>query len=362
LIICKNEKLKSHSGIGIMSGTSHDGLDLAHCIFRNDGKSWSFKITHAETIAYDAEWKSKLFSLPQANSNTISKADHELGEYIGISVDNFIRKHELKPDFIASHGHTIFHDPSRKLTLQIGNGQMISSICHLPVVNDFRSRDVEMGGQGAPLVPLGDLLLFPDYDYCLNLGGIANISYDKKEERIAYDICPVNMVLNYLAEKLGKPYDNKGQMAAEGGIITSLLEELERLPFYVISGPRSLGREWVSENVFPLIKRFEYHSKQDLLATFTEHVAQRISAVLPHNAGRIMLITGGGAYNEFLVNRIKYYCDLQIVIPDRLLIEYKEAMIFGFLGLLRLERINNVLGSVTGSGKDHCAGTVYNTT
>ncbi len=345
-----------------MSGTSHDGLDLAHCTFRNDGESWFFEITHAETIAYDAEWKSNLLSLPQANSDTINKADHALGEYIGISVDNFIRKHKLKPDFIASHGHTIFHEPSRKLTLQIGNGQMISSICRLPVVNDFRSRDVGMGGQGAPLVPLGDLLLFPDYDYCLNLGGIANISYDKEGERIAFDICPVNMVLNYLAEKAGKPYDNKGQMAAKGSIVPSLWEELEGLPFYAISGPRSLGREWVSENVFPLIKCFEYHSKQDLLATFTEHVAQRISAVLPYNAGRIMLITGGGAYNEFLVNRIKYHCDLQIVIPDRLLIEYKEAMIFAFLGLLRLERINNVLGSVTGAGKDHCAGTVYDIT
>ncbi|NQT78481.1 MAG: anhydro-N-acetylmuramic acid kinase [Bacteroidetes bacterium] len=341
-----------------MSGTSHDGLDLAHCIFRNDGESWSFEITHAETIAYGDEWKPKLLGLPKANSDTISKADQELGEYIGISVDHFISKHKLKPDFIASHGHTIFHDPSQKLTLQIGNGQLISSICRLPVVNDFRSSDVAMGGQGAPLVPLGDLLLFPDYDYCLNLGGIANISYDKEGERIAFDICPVNMLLNYLAEKAGKPYDNKGQMAAKGSIVPSLLEELEGLPFYAISGPRSLGREWVSENVFPLIKRFEYHSPQDLLATFTEHVAQRISVVLPYKTGRTMLITGGGAYNEFLVNRIKYHCDLQILIPDRLLIEYKEAMIFAFLGLLRLEGINNILGSVTGSAQDHCAGEI----
>ncbi len=349
--------MKEYHGIGIMSGTSHDGLDLAYCIFRNKDSKWSFEIERAETIPYSPAWKTRLLGLPETDAATLKAADTDLGEYIGEAVLTFIQRHALTVDFIASHGHTIFHDPSRKITLQIGDGKRIAVICGLTVVNDFRSSDVSIGGQGAPLVPIGDRLLFSEYDYCLNLGGIANISYENQGQRNAFDICPVNMVLNMLAEKAGKPYDDKGIMAKAGTIDQHLLNKLESLAFYKLQGPRSLGREWVEKNIPPLIEEQKHQNIPDLLSTFTEHIALRISAVLC-GKGKTMLVSGGGAYNDQLIDRIKQHCDVGIQIPAPLLIEYKEAMIFAFLGLLRLEGINNVLGSVTGSDRNHCAGEI----
>ena len=207
--------MRSYKGIGIMSGTSLDGLDLAACTFKNDGK-WSFEIDHASTVAYSDDWKTRLMGLTSADEAEISKADIDLGEFIGSEAARFMEKNSFRPDFIASHGHTVFHQPEKKITLQIGHGQTIADKCGNTVINDFRSQDVEMGGQGAPLVPVGDRLLFGEYDFCLNLGGIANISYEREGERIAYDICPVNMVLNMLAERLDKPYDEGGWLAQSG--------------------------------------------------------------------------------------------------------------------------------------------------
>ena len=340
-----------------MSGTSLDGLDLAYCVFRHKDNNWSYAIEKAETIAYSPAWKDRLLYLPETDAATIQATDIDLGKYIGNAVHEFIERHALSVDFVASHGHTIFHDPSRKITLQIGNGERIAAICKLTVVNDFRSMDVSMGGQGAPLVPVGDRLLFDEFDYCLNLGGIANISYEDQGRRLAFDICPVNMVLNMLAGKLGMPYDDKGEMAKSGSVVQALLDELESLAFYKLRGPRSLGREWVEENVFPLIEGDKLRDIPDLLATFTEHIALRISAVCSEKENT-MLITGGGAFNDHLTDRIKYHFSGSTHIPGSTIIEYKEAMIFAFLGLLRLEGINNVLGSVTGSARDHCAGEI----
>jgi len=349
--------LESLHGIGIMSGTSHDGLDLAYCIFRHDDGRWSYDIINSKTIPYSETWKTCLLGLTEADKETIRSADQELGNYIGEAIRAFIDTHSLKVDFIASHGHTIFHDPSNKITLQIGAGEKIASLCGIVVINDFRSADVFLGGQGAPLVPLGDRLLFSEYDYCLNLGGIANISYEHLGQRIAFDICPANMVLNMLAEKVGMPFDDKGKMAESVTIIPSLLNELESLPFYSLQGPRSLGREWVLDNIFPKLEEYRDQNIMDLLACFTEHIALRIASVLSDN-GKSMLVTGGGAYNEFLIKRMLHHSRVDIHIPDEIIIDYKEAMIFAFLGLLRLKGIDNVLGSVTGAGRDHCAGEI----
>lgn len=340
-----------------MSGTSHDGLDLAYCIFNHLGNKWSYTIEKAETIPYSKAWVTRLMNLPEADEADIRTADLELGEYIGRAVLNFIKKYALKTDFIASHGHTIHHDPAQKITIQIGDGKNIAEICGLTVVNDFRSTDVEMGGQGAPLVPLGDHLLFSEYDYCLNIGGIANISYEHLGQRVAFDICPANMVLNMLAEKAGNSYDDKGSMAKSGTIIPTLLIELESLSYYKLHGPRSLGREWVTDQVFPIIEKYKNYNIPDLLASFTEHAALRISSAVS-DGGKTMLVSGGGAYNEFLIDRIQHHAEIDIHIPEPNLIEYKEAMIFALLGLLRLEGINNVLGSVTGAGMDHSAGSI----
>jgi anhydro-N-acetylmuramic acid kinase len=337
-----------------MSGTSLDGLDMACCTFEYQDQVWSFSIEKAETSPYPEKLRHKLALLHQSNEKEIRKIDTELGRYFGDEVSKFIRRHNLKADFIASHGHTVWHRPSDGITLQIGNGREIARASGLTVINDFRKQDVEMGGQGAPLVPVGDRLLFPGFDYCLNIGGIANISFEEGKERLAWDVCPANMVLNMLANRIGKPYDDRGKAAAAGNTLPGLLAQLESLAYYDETGPKSLGREWIETHVFPILKGYDV---PDMLATFTEHIALRISATVGKSNAK-MLITGGGAYNDHLVKRIKELCDAAIILPDRNTIEYKEALIFAFLGLLRLKGINNVLGSVTGAVKDHCSGRI----
>jgi anhydro-N-acetylmuramic acid kinase len=346
--------MSTYKGIGVMSGTSHDGLDLAACTFIQDEK-WSYSIEHAVTIPYTDEWKNRLMGLLSADEKEIEKADLELGALIGKEVHNFIHAYSFIPDFVSSHGHTIFHQPDRKKTRQIGNGQAIADACGIKVVNDFRTQDVEMGGQGAPLVPIGDKLLFGEYDFCLNLGGIANISYEKDGNRIAYDICPVNMVLNMLAERMGKPYDDGGWLAQSGEPIGPLIAELESLPFYYQSPPKSLGREWVEENVFPLLQG---EDTRDLLSSFVQHIVMRIAEEVYGQEGN-MLVTGGGAYNTFLIFRLADSIKPEISRPGKMVIDYKEALIFAFLGLLRLQGINNVLASVTGAPEDHCSGQIH---
>ncbi len=350
--------MKESLGIGIMSGTSHDGLDLAACCFTESGGRYSFQILHAETVPYTTKWKERLISLPAKDMKAIRAADDELGRFIGEECRRFIEEKQIKPAFIASHGHTVFHEPDKKITLQIGNGKHISKTCGITVINDFRSADVAMGGQGAPLVPIGDRLLFGEYDHCLNIGGIANVSFEEKGMRRAFDICPANMVLNHLAGIAGKAYDQGGEMASGGKLIPALVEELDSLDYYRLSGPRSLGREWVLDKVFPVLEKFSIHPVEDLLRSFTEHCAGQITAVLKQNGAKKVLVTGGGAYNDFLIRSMRQKTSAGIVLPSHEIIDYKEALIFAFLGLLRLEQRNNVFGSVTGSGKDHCAGTL----
>jgi anhydro-N-acetylmuramic acid kinase len=350
--------LKEHHGIGIMSGTSHDGLDLACCRFSEDDEGrWSYAIIQATTIPYPPAWRKKLLSLPDAGGEAITRADRELGIWMGEAARHFTETHRLRPGFIASHGHTIFHDPTAGLTLQIGSGEEIARVCGVPVIYDFRSADVAMGGQGAPLVPLGDKLLFADYGYCLNLGGIANISYDLDGKRIAFDVCPANMMLNYLAERTGMPYDEGGRTAAAGTLLPGLLEKLESLPFYKLRGPRSLGREYACENIFPLLNN-NPATIPDLLRTCTEHIALRVAAVADNKNKDRMLITGGGAWNDFLLDRIRHHGNIDLVVPGAALADYKEAMIFALLGLLRLQNRVNILGSVTGSERDHSSGRI----
>jgi len=279
----------------------------------------------------------------------------EYGKYIGQQVLNFIEANKFKPDFIASHGHTIFHKPDEQLTLQIGDGNTIAAITGYPVVFDFRSLDVSLGGQGAPLVPIGDKLLFGEYDFCLNLGGFANISFEKNNQRMAFDICPVNFVLNHLAEKEHKSFDTDGELAKSGKVNPELLNELNLLAYYKLSSPKSLGREWVEEKVFPLLEKYNL-SNIDLISTFTEHVAIQIARVIKNEKGNSLIITGGGAYNKYLIDRIKHHSNIRVLIPEALLVEYKEALVFAFLGLLRLRGEVNCLSSVTGASRDSSTG------
>ena len=349
---------QAYKVIGLMSGTSLDGVDIAYCFFRFSGNEWSYEIIAAETVPYPGEWKQRISSLQQGSALELAATDAGYGTYLGDLTLDFTRRNKAAPDFIASHGHTVFHQPGKKMTFQIGKGSAIAAVTGLPVVCDFRSGDVSLGGQGAPLVPVGDRYLFPQYDFCLNLGGFGNISYESRGKRIAFDICPVNTVLNHLAGNLGLAYDKEGEAARSGTLDKPLLEALDGLEYYRAAPPKSLGTEWLSEHFFPVMQSFEI-PVNDRLRTVCEHVARQVSGVLPDDPGIRMLVTGGGALNSFLVERIRQNTRTTLVLPDMDTIHFKEALIFAFLGILRWREEPNCLSSVTGASQDNIGGAVY---
>lgn len=343
----------SYFAIGLMSGTSLDGLDLCYAKFTREAY-WQFEILASETVPYREFWKEQLKNALHLKAEDLLALDKEYGFYLGQKAQEFILKFQITElDLIASHGHTVFHQPQRKFTLQIGDGRALKCITQKPVAYDFRSQDVLLGGNGAPLVPIGDELLFSDYDACINLGGFSNISFRKNHKRIAFDICAVNVVLNALAEKLGQPYDRGGSMARNGKILPELLQKLNALEFYQNPPPKSLGIEWVHQELFPLLQQ---QNTEDLLATFTEHIAQQISNTLHQYGLKRVLMTGGGTYNTFLLEKIQQKTAAEVVVPPKEIVEYKEALIFALMGVLRLRNEINVLSSATGSSTDHCSG------
>jgi len=345
--------------IGLMSGTSLDGLDIVFTrISINNGK-YDFELIASETIAYSEDWEYKLRNAFTASKEEIFELTIEYGNYLGEAINTFVRNNNLSEiDFVASHGHTIFHRPDESFTLQIGDGQIISNKTGLKVVCDFRTQDVELGGQGAPLVPIGDKLLFSNYNYCLNLGGFANISFEKENKRIAFDICPVNIVLNYYAKKKGFDFDESGMIAKSGKVNESLLNQLNSLSFYKASLPKSLGFEFVKTTIFPLIEKYDLAEK-DILRTFVAHITTQISNCLEEDPSLKLLVTGGGAFNTFLINELKKQTSVNIIIPTKEIVDYKEALIFALLGLLRLENQVNCLSSVTGSKYNHSSGKIF---
>ncbi len=339
-----------------MSGTSLDGLDICLADFSGRENKLEYEIESAETIPYSDEWKNKLLLAEKCVGAELMGLHSEYGKFLGEQVLQFLKKipKEKYPQLISSHGHTIFHRPEAGYTFQLGSGEFLAHTCKIPVVCDFRSTDVALGGQGAPLVPIGDRLLFGEYEYCLNLGGFANISFEKSGKRIAFDICPVNYVLNRLANRVGKEFDGSGKISSSGKIIPELLEKLDSLSFYKKSPPKSLGREWVEEMVFPLLSSNE--KTEDLLRTFTEHIAGQISAQC--NSRGKMLATGGGAYNDFLISRLREKCIPEIIIPEKNIVDFKEALVFALLGWLRWNNKINVLSSVTGASADSSSGSI----
>lgn len=342
--------------IGLMSGSSLDGLDLALVRFTSDKGRYQYTIEAAETLPYPSYWHDNLANAFLSQPASLAPLDKEYGAFLGTQVKAFAERHHAQPDFVASHGHTVFHKPEQRYTLQIGDGQTLADACGLLVVNDFRTEDVLKGGQGAPLVPIGDRLLFADYDICLNIGGIANLSYEYNGKRIAYDICIANQALNWLAQREGMIYDKDGMMARQGHIDPTLLEALNDNPFYGQHPPKSLGREFFETFLKALL---ETHPTHDALATFAEHIAMQIAAATSPIPQGKMLITGGGALNGYLIERIQHHTRHQVVVPDRMTVDYKEALIFALLGLLRLEGQTNVLCSVTGAPTDSCSGKIW---
>ncbi|MEO9570734.1 MAG: anhydro-N-acetylmuramic acid kinase [Polaribacter sp.] len=342
--------------IGLMSGTSLDGIDLVYVKF-DKKKYQNFEILHSETVSYSKEWMFTLQNAIHFSSSDLKKLDVNYGKHLGSVINSFIKKFRIDLiDFIASHGHTVLHQPEKGITLQVGSGKEIANVTKQKVVCDFRTQDVELGGQGAPLVPVGDELLFSDYDYCLNLGGFSNISYHKEGKRIAFDICPVNIVLNKYAKELGFEYDDKGKIAASGTFLMQLESELRMLDYYKQLPPKSLGLEWVQKEIFSRLESSK-RKPEDLLRTFTDHIAREIAKVLPK--GVKVLVTGGGAFNEYLIYKINFNKKVNLIIPSIELTDFKEALVFAFLGLLRIDNQVNCLSSVTGAQKDHSSGKVF---
>ncbi|MGB7784705.1 MAG: anhydro-N-acetylmuramic acid kinase [Salinimicrobium sp.] len=350
-------KKNNYNVIGVMSGTSLDGVDLALLTFtKNSG--WSYKILAAETVPYSAAWEESLSKSAFLEPQDFQSLNEEYTDLLAEVILSFLRKHQLKDlDAVCSHGHTVRHEPENRYTLQIGNLPKLAKRIGELVVCDFRVQDVEMGGQGAPLVPIGDELLFPEYEYCLNLGGFANISTRKNGHRIAYDICAVNTVLNFLSNKLGKPFDADGAFAASGELNEDLLKRLNFLPFYSLQPPKSLGIEWVNRHIFPLFDTSV--PVEDLLHTYSIHAAVQIASEIKGTSEEKVLLTGGGTFNSFLIEQIRKRTAVELVIPSKEVVNFKEALIFGFLGVLKLRGENNVLSAVTGAPKDHSSGTIF---
>jgi anhydro-N-acetylmuramic acid kinase len=344
--------------LGLMSGSSLDGMDLALCHFSKPADRWNYHVISAKTYPYNDALRLRLAKAIELSAYEFVKLDVELGSVIADTIRDFLANQPVKPDFIASHGHTTFHQPAIGLTSQIGSGAVISSLTGITTVCDFRTIDVALGGQGAPLVPIGDELLFGHYDACLNLGGFSNISFRQNGRRVAFDISPCNMALNYLANQLGKDYDKDGETARCGTLNQTLFEQLNNLDFYRLKGAKSLGKEWFDSVFRPCLDQSNL-STADKLCTLTEHIAFQLAQSSCGKKGETMLVTGGGARNLFLIERLRKIGDKEIIIPDDQTIDFKEAIIFAFLGVLRMRGEVNCLSAVTGALNDNCGGAVY---
>ncbi|HEX4887862.1 MAG TPA: anhydro-N-acetylmuramic acid kinase [Luteibaculaceae bacterium] len=354
---------KSYTVLGLMSGTSLDGLDMAICRFDWDASRWHYQILAAQTDSLPHTLVSRIQHAKKSRALDLMSLHAHLGQFIGASARNFLQNSGFSCDFVCSHGQTIFHQPEFGVTTQIGDPAYIAALTELPVVADFRSVDIALGGNGAPLVPVGDALLFPSYDACVNLGGFANLSYPQPgnaepSARLAFDCCPFNTVANYFASQLGKPFDASGHLGSSGQVITPLLERWNSLDFYQRTGPKSLGTEWLEEHFLSCV--LEQWQPRDLLRTFYAHAAYQLGRAIPKTPGLRVLVTGGGAYNTFFIDQLKaMHPALVFEIPDPKLIEFKEALIFAFLGVLRWRNEINVWKSVTGSSRSHSAGAIY---
>ncbi|CAM3341725.1 anhydro-N-acetylmuramic acid kinase [Zobellia roscoffensis] len=349
--------------LGLMSGTSLDGLDLAYCTIWQEGHTWQFGIKKTKSVSYSAEMQSQLKDAILLPADSLLKLNNTYGTWLGEQCNLFIEDNGLEVDYIASHGHTTHHQPKNGLTYQIGSGQHLANASKQKVVSDFRTNDVALGGQGAPLVPIGDRLFFSKYDFCLNLGGISNISFEHNGSRVAYDIGLANMILNYITRKNDLDYDAGGNLAKNGKINTVMLQKLNALEFYKLPFPKSIGYEWFIEEVVPIVESTE-DSMENLLCTGVHHICEQVAIQIKANkkkAGSTLFVTGGGALNDFLIETLqqKLGDSAKVVVPSKQLIEFKEALVFALMGVLRIEKKTNVLCSVTGAKRDSSSGVLF---
>ncbi|MBT5012337.1 MAG: anhydro-N-acetylmuramic acid kinase [Flavobacteriaceae bacterium] len=344
--------------IGLMSGTSLDGLDICFVSFKKSNYS-KYNIINSKTYSYNEKWIEKLKKSIFLNKQELKKIDIEYGTLISNYLKEFISEFSIdKIDLISSHGHTVFHEPNKGKTLQIGDGKTINKIVKTDVVCDFRTQDVEYKGQGAPLVPIGDLHLFSNYKFCLNLGGFSNVSIKDNNKIKAFDICPVNTVLNHYSKKMGYTFDQDGVLSKKGTVNLDLLNQLNQMSFYNKLGPKSLGIEFVKSKVIPLIDSHILNPK-DILRTYIEHISDQISKSIGSYFNDRILISGGGTYNNTLIDSIKIKVKSKVIVPNSQIIDYKEALIFAYMGLLKSKEKINCLKSVTGAIKDHSSGKIF---
>lgn len=352
----------SYRVIGLMSGTSLDGLDIACCRFTKENGKWHFSLEYSESIDYSPGFRQRLKSSVDLSALELLLLNNEFGRYTGGLVKTFLEKHSLEVDIVASHGHTVFHQIDKGLTYQIGAGQELANHTAQRVICDFRTLDVSLGGHGAPLVPVGDQLLFSEYDFCLNLGGISNASFRHEASRKAFDIAPANMLLSHILLPTELPYDEGGQLARTGEVDQALLHELNALSFYKQPFPKSLGYEWFCDEVVPIVDKSAI-GIADKLCTAIHHITYQIAESLkPYaSSGAKLLTTGGGAKNHYLTEVLQEYLGetIKVIIPDESIIDFKEAIVFALMGVLRLRGENNCLSSVTGASKDCSAGMIY---
>jgi anhydro-N-acetylmuramic acid kinase len=359
-----------YKAIGIMSGSSLDGLDIAFVHFQENAGKWNFELIKTECYKYDAEWINKLRSAHSLNAFQYQLLHTEYGHYIGRQVNHFIEENDLhyNVQLLVSHGHTTFHSPEKKMTAQLGDGASIAAETRINTITDLRAIDVALGGQGAPIVPIGEMLLLGDHDFFLNLGGIANLSFNTKEKFIAFDVCPANRVLNMLANETAKEYDDKGEIASTGKINEELLSKLNSQEYYGNAYPKSLPNSFGTEIIFPLIKKSGC-SIGDALRTYVEHIAIQIKNAITEltsysalATNYSLLTTGGGVHNHFLIQRLQETLqplNITILIPEKNIIDFKEAIIMAFIGILRWREENNVLASVTGAKRNSIGGAVW---
>jgi anhydro-N-acetylmuramic acid kinase len=355
--------MKIYKIIGMMSGTSLDGLDLCYCNIWQKDDVWQFEILETKSISYHKKMQLRLKDAIGLSAERLLQFHNEYGSWLGQQAKDFIEKHQLEVDFIASHGHTIHHRPEMGVTFQLGSGQHLANTAGHKVISDFRSNDLALGGQGAPLVPIGDRLFFGEYDFCLNLGGISNISFEVKDKRIAYDIGLANMILNYITRKIDLEYDDNGNLARRGKLNVSMLQQLNGLKYYLLPHPKSIGYEWFLEEVVPIIETTD-DLIENLLHTAVHHICEKITQQIALNdmgKKQRLLVTGGGALNGFLIETLqsKLGSATLVVVPNQTIITFKEALIFALMGVLRMEQRINVLKSVTGAKRDSSSGVVF---
>ncbi len=356
--------VKLHS-IGIMSGSSLDGLDIAHCVIKLNPQAKSpqdfrremrFEIPEAKEVKFSTILQNALKSAPQLSISELAELDSRFGLWIGQQIVEHFDLTDIQ--FIASHGHTVLHNPARAYSLQIGSGAQIAAATQRPVICDFRNTDIALGGQGAPLAPMVEYYLFPQYSHFVNLGGIANLGIIQDDHIRGFDICVCNQALNHLAGHIGQDYDDRGKMAAQGRSIPSLLGQLNGLPYLKLPAPKSMSNEDVQNTILPILDNNGADTR-DKLHTVTQHISYQIAQQLLGIHPTKILITGGGAYNDFLVHSIEQRLGHKIPRASDQVIRYKETLLMSLLGTLRWLKINNIAKSVTGAQRDSCSGAVY---